>query len=755
MTEAIFKLLSITAYGDMMKKPMYFEGMVAILLILLCFVMYLMLTGNTITSSPWQVTGSGPVSSVQLGSDGTLYAFAQASGNDIYAIGSDGKLKWNYQIPSQWCVSTVITLNLEGDGITGSEGPVYASDNGTLYLYVRQNNTHSHSFTPVYDWQDGITPDGTPSSSEVMAISPDGKLLWTAVIGDYYWTIGNVNVYAKNGRIYAFTGYNLTVLDTSGKQLFRLDNVSDPPTVDDNGYIYVSRSGPSYMFEESYAVKDPSGVIDAYYPNGTLYWSKTMKYPISRPEFTDNVGQKYGFLPLYQNDTLYVPLRNGIIALYTNGSVKWSQSFDGGVYQLSATPIDSHGNIFLLYHKPPPPPMMGPDADTYTLFLKVIDSNGNVIIDREPYNGGIVNPLNDYAYSPDGDVLAHPSMKPTLYNIVTYRITAFDLLNNRSVWEFTIPIGQTREVILDANNVKTLFHPATAESLAHDNQDMANSSFMQLNQTYVSWPQLTILAGNDVVYVSYLTSNLEVPPVFGKARCVYTNNMYAIDNNGTLLWSLPLDSFVTSIAVNNSTIYYGMSNGGVSVGQTSSIAGGIAIVALLYVFFKFFLAGSVSRARKLLDKNVNRNAVYDFILRNPGSTLYDISRALGMNIGTTRYHLYILGMNHRIVTHYTGIKYVRYFTNAGSYSKEEQVAVSLVRRDVMRKILELLIEKPGQSNIQISQALDMPESSVSKYMKELSANDIVIKAPMFSGTYAFSIKDEHHQSIIRALERTT
>ena len=112
-----------------------------------------------------------------------------------------------------------------------------------------------------------------------------------------------------------------------------------------------------------------------------------------------------------------------------------------------------------------------------------------------------------------------------------------------------------------------------------------------------------------------------------------------------------------------------------------------------------------------------------------------------MNIGTVRYHLFILGTNHRIVAHHTDIKFVRYFTNSGSYSKEEQVAVSLVRRDVMRKILELLIEKPGQSNIQISQALNMPESSVSKYMKELSANDIVVREPIFSGAYAFSIKD--------------
>lgn len=731
-----------------MKKPMYFEGIVAILLILLCFTMYLMLTGNTITSSQWQVAGSGPIASVQIGSDGTLYAFAQDSGNDIYAIDSHGNVKWNYRVTDQWCVSATRFIRA-GDGIQSIDSPVFASDNGTLYLYIRQNDTHSHNFKSIYDIFAGSTPDGSPLSSEVMAISPEGTPLWTAVVGDYYWSICDVSVHVKNGRICAFTGYNLTVLDASGKPLFMLDNVSDPPAVDDSGYLYVSRSGPSYMFQESQSIRDPSGIIEAYYPNGTLYWSRTMNVPISRPGLTGSIGQKYGYLPLYQNDTLYVPVSNGIIAMYTNGSVKWSKDFYGGVYQLyQALPIDAHGNIYLQYHKPPPPPMMGPDADTYTPFLKVIDSDGNVIIDREPYPGGVADPLNDYIYGQDGDMLAYPSLRPGLYNLVTCRITAYDMLNNRTVWQFTIPLGQTRQVILDADNARTIFHPATAELLIHDNQDIANSSFKGLRQTFVSWPQLKILAGNDVLYVSYLTSNIQVPPVFGKARCVYTNSIYALDKNGTLLWSKPVDSFVTSMAANNSTIFYGMSNGAISAGQSSSIAEGVAIVAILYVFVKFFMAGSVTRARKLLDKNENRNAVYGFILRHPGSTLYDISRTLGMNIGTVRYHLFILGMNHRIVTYHTGVKYVRYFTNSGSYSMEEQSIISLVRRDVMHKILGLLIERPGLSNMQISQALDIPESAVSKYMKELSSRGIVMKSP--KGSY--SIKTEHQKLITNALK---
>ena len=69
----------------------------------------------------------------------------------------------------------------------------------------------------------------------------------------------------------------------------------------------------------------------------------------------------------------------------------------------------------------------------------------------------------------------------------------------------------------------------------------------------------------------------------------------------------------------------------------------------------------MTRARLKIDKgNDNRNRIYKFITERPGSTLYEISKEMGLNIGTLRYHLMILSLNHRI-TAYKDDKFVSYF----------------------------------------------------------------------------------------------
>ena len=76
-----------------------------------------------------------------------------------------------------------------------------------------------------------------------------------------------------------------------------------------------------------------------------------------------------------------------------------------------------------------------------------------------------------------------------------------------------------------------------------------------------------------------------------------------------------------------------------------------------------------------------------------------------MNMGTVRYHLMILSINHRITSYKADDKYVRYFTNAGSYTLEQQLIVSLIRREGIKKVLGTLLEKPGISNLELAEEL--------------------------------------------------
>jgi predicted transcriptional regulator len=186
------------------------------------------------------------------------------------------------------------------------------------------------------------------------------------------------------------------------------------------------------------------------------------------------------------------------------------------------------------------------------------------------------------------------------------------------------------------------------------------------------------------------------------------------------------------------------------------VASGLALIALVFVFFKFFMAGTVARARSRLGLNYNRNSVLGFISENPGSTMSDIARLTGINLGTVRYHLLILGINHRIVSSKADDKSIRYFTNAGSYNNEEQFIISLMRRDSMRKLLGLLVRNPGLTNIELSRELNIQESAVSRYMKELQEKGVVERGnakELQDGRFSYSIKNEYKEKVELAIKR--
>ena len=188
---------------------------------------------------------------------------------------------------------------------------------------------------------------------------------------------------------------------------------------------------------------------------------------------------------------------------------------------------------------------------------------------------------------------------------------------------------------------------------------------------------MKVLPGNGVTFVNYYAANYAFPlrPINGLngSNCLYSNVLYALNKNGTVVWQRPLGSYMTSMASTNDTIFYSTGDGKLNIATANGVAGGITVLALAYVFFRFFLVGFVARAKDRVNKNENRNVVLQYAVDNPGSTLREVSRGLHMNLGTVRYHMFILELNHRLVSYRADNKHVRYFINSNSYSKEEQL----------------------------------------------------------------------------------
>ena len=715
-----------------MKKRMLFEGIVVLLLVVLCFILYVMVTSQ---SYNWNFNGNSSISGIGLGDDGSLYAFTADS---AYAINSNGTVKWSYRAPDGWCVSNHFVRLYNGyDNPTSQQrydANIFASDNGTTYLYERQNLTLYKNLRP-----DEIPWDiwhYFPLNEKLVAISPEGRVLWQTSIGSTIYPYSDVNVYAENGRVYMFNDYNLTVFDTNGTVLFRLDGISDPPAIDDHGFIYAISAAPDSMQGNymSYGICTvPSGTVEAYYPNGSLYWQRDILVSVWRSAFRST-------LPILENSTLYVPIQDGIWALGTDGTYRWSQDFsEGYTTMFDALPMDAQGRVYSLFNDP--------SALPSEWHFNIISSDGKNVTQAalpagvvhdgmygDPYSGNVYY-VGDVARKANG----------TIDDLYSVKLVAYNVMDGSQAWNYTLkpPVYDRSSFIIDADTVRTLSEYTIIG--ASQNNQANGPSPVQSDSISGEW-DMQALVGKNTVYVSFESASFEYPLVYNESKCVYYSGIYAFDKNGSLLWSKPTSSFASSMEAGNGTIYYATRGGQLSMTQFS--LAGIALLAVAYFFVRFFLFGAVARARSRIDKNQNRNEVLEFIVRHPGLTMSEISRDMHMNIGTVRYHLFILRMNHRIAENKADGKSIRYFTNSGSYSKDEQSIVSMMRRGPVRKMLSLLMEKPGLSNGELSKAMGMGESAVCKYTKELVNKGVILR-----DIDGFSISDEYKARIAAVMER--
>lgn len=112
----------------------------------------------------------------------------------------------------------------------------------------------------------------------------------------------------------------------------------------------------------------------------------------------------------------------------------------------------------------------------------------------------------------------------------------------------------------------------------------------------------------------------------------------------------------------------------------------------------------------------NKKIIYDSVCDNPGIIAAEIGELTGINIGTTRYHLYILEKSRKIFHVKKGGK-VYYFRNDGSFTENRIADIIVARHENRRLILKIVQERPGISNKHISDAIGIDKSTVHWHVK--------------------------------------
>ncbi len=151
-------------------------------------------------------------------------------------------------------------------------------------------------------------------------------------------------------------------------------------------------------------------------------------------------------------------------------------------------------------------------------------------------------------------------------------------------------------------------------------------------------------------------------------------------------------------------------------------------------------------------RNANRDKIMKLIEEQPGFTLYDIKRTLNLNVGTVRYHLLILSLNQNLTSFDDGSKYVRYFKNSNTFTDDQKMVISMLRRSHVKEILKAIIASPGIQNIDLATELGLHEGTVSRCMRMLTTRGIVVKASANGDKAVYKIVEKYKPLVMSCLK---
>jgi outer membrane protein assembly factor BamB len=547
-------------------------------LALLLFLAFNSINENNIHKiNSWEAHVNGSITDIITGDNGTVYTFSTITGNIINAFDSNGTRKWDYSVPDAWRVRNVIAYNEQLTASSRPSGnlndtspeywpagfsylqtrPVYAVDRGVLYVYVRENRT-------TY-WNHGLNEDAPEQPREsdwklherLMAIAENGSLLWDVPVSDEHHVYEDTNVIAKDGRIYVFDDYAITVLGDNGSILFSIGDIAGHPAIDDDGNIYAvpaiivdpQPQGLTQFYHDT-GLKAPANALEAYDASGRRTWRTDIDGQVWRPG--------YSSLPIYQNDTLWVPVINGLQAFNTNGSLRWAKKYQtsdwpiwGGAISLyTYMPVDGRGNAYMYEEG------TGDPLGSKKWYHIIAASGSETLSDNLPYAIYADRRHSTIIWTAEHPMIntvnVAPHGYPEVSGVPSVDMTAYDLLGNRMLWSQTIaPKANTTVLTIDSMDALLSQHIR----YRHVTSGIFLAGISDQNP-------VSIIAGDKVLFVAYSWASYNAPIVLNWTQCIYGSQISAFDEQkGTLLWETPLNAMMTAVAARGNTVYYGTGDG--------------------------------------------------------------------------------------------------------------------------------------------------------------------------------------------------
>lgn len=127
----------------------------------------------------------------------------------------------------------------------------------------------------------------------------------------------------------------------------------------------------------------------------------------------------------------------------------------------------------------------------------------------------------------------------------------------------------------------------------------------------------------------------------------------------------------------------------------------------------------------------------------------EISCDLDLNRGTVKYHLRKLRNEHKI-TVVDHEKSPRFFQNNSVHNKQTQVVAPFLHKTHHQRMLLMVMDKPGITNDEISQTLDLSKSTVSCHVSKLVASEI-LQAEKDGKYRRYSINPQVEPELIRLM----